>query len=193
MTGRIASLGLLVVWAVAGQNDLTQLSVAAAGSGAAVKVEEPEFSGVFYALSSGKLVPLEREAANVKVNAGGLIMLRAKGAMEFPGVASPIRLQSGRPLEFIVRLPDGAVSTDPDALYHLRVLEPKKKNRELVITAGHATPFGASMTTDPSHSIVPVSYSRYGGYSVKMTATLGPGEYAVGVQHGQAVFCFGVD
>jgi hypothetical protein len=83
---------------------------------------------------------------------------------------------------------------DPNTIFCLRKLKPKRKSRELVMMSGHASPLGASTTTMPAEGVLPVDFSRYGTSSLKMTTTgLAPGEYAVGHPYGPAVFCFGID
>jgi hypothetical protein len=154
-------------------------------SAVAQSVKEPEFADVFYALSDSKLVNLERQESGGRVRAG---LMSAKAGLEFAGANSPVRLQGGHPLEFVVRLPDSS-RTDPASLYHVRRLQSKKKSREVVL--GTASLFGAKASAG---SLIPMEFSKYGEASVKLTiASLAPGEYAVGRQNGRVVFCFGVD
>lgn len=153
-------------------------------------VEEPEFSGIFYALDGTKLVQLERQNVGVQATLGGMMVMKGKAAIKFPGAHSPIRLLSAPSLGFVVRSSSDA---DPGALYHLRRLETKNGEREVVILTERASPLGASAKMN-EQSIVPVEYSRYGSSSVTITATsLPPGEYAIGARGGKTVFCFGVD
>jgi hypothetical protein len=157
-------------------------------------VPEPEMADVFYRLDGDKLVPLERQAAAIRANVHGYIVMSMKTASEFPGAKSPVRFKSSEHLDFVVRSAIPASVIDPNTIYSLRKLTHKKKTRELVIMSGHATPFGASATTTPAEGVLPVEFSRYGTSSLKMTAgPLAPGEYAVGHPYGPAVFCFGVD
>ena len=117
-----------------------------------------------------------------------------KTVSEFPGAKSPIRFKSGEHLDLIVRSVIPVSAFDPNTIYCLRKLNPKKKTRELVMMSGHAQPFGASATTTPAEGVLPVEISRYGSSSLKMTTgELARGEYAVGHPDGPAVFCFGVD
>lgn len=154
---------------------------------------EPDIADIFYRLDGDKLVPLERQTAAIQGKAHGFIVMTMKTASEFPGAKSPIRFKSGH-LDLIVRsaLPVSAV--DPNTIYVLRQLNPKKKTRELLMTSGHVSPLGASTTTTLAEGVLPVEFSRYGSSSLKMTTgELAPGEYAVGRPFGPAVFCFGVD
>jgi hypothetical protein len=117
-----------------------------------------------------------------------------KASSEFPGAKSPVRFLSGQPLDFVARSPLAGSTVDPNALYVLRKLNSKKKNRELVIMAGHASPVGASTKTDLAEGALPVTFARYGASSIRMT--IGPlpsGEYAISRPYAQMVFCFGVD
>src|SRR3569623_1562207 len=108
-------------------------------------VAEPEFEDVFFGLNAGKLITLERQSAVIKGKAGGFLVVSMKSSSEFPGAKSPVRFQSGQPLEFVVRSPLLSLSAqDPNTFYVLRKLNPKKKSRELIIMSGHASPIGAS-------------------------------------------------
>jgi hypothetical protein len=70
----------------------------------------------------------------------------------------------------------------------------KKKSREIVFSSGHFSPFGGSMTTNLAQGSLPVTFTRYGGSSIKVTtAALPPGEYTLSRASALDVFCFGVD
>jgi hypothetical protein len=154
---------------------------------------EPEMADIFYRLDRDKLIALERQAAAIKGSAHGFIVMGMKTASEFPGAKSPVRFSSGH-LDLVVRSVIPVTAIDPNTIYCLRKLNPKKKTRELLIMSGHASPVGATTTTTPAQGVLPVAFSRYGNSSLKMTTgELAPGEYAVGKPYGPAVFCFGVD
>ena len=154
---------------------------------------EPEMADIFYRLDGNKLVPLERQAAAIHGGAHGFIVMGMKTSSEFPGAKSPVRFSGGH-IDFVVRSVIPLTAIDPNTIYCLRKLNPKKKTRELVIMSGHASPVGASTTMTPAQGILPVEFSRYGNSSLKMTTgELAPGEYAVGKPYGPAVFCFGID
>jgi hypothetical protein len=154
---------------------------------------EPEMADIFYRLDSGKLIPLERQAAAIHGGAHGFMVMGMKVASEFPGSKSPVRFNSAH-LDLIVRSIVPVTSVDPNTIYCLRKLNSKKKSRELLFMTGHASPIGGSTTTTPLEGILPVEFSKYGNSSLKMTTgELAPGEYAVGKPYGPAVFCFGVD
>lgn len=153
------------------------------GALAAAGQTEPEFPDVFFAVVQGKNVALEGQEVRTKVRAAALVT--AKASIEIPGPASPVRLAHGT-VEFIVKM---GTAGDPDARYHLRKLEQTKKSRLVVL--GKVGAFsGASTKTD---SIVLPTYSKIGENSVRVSAPLEPGEYAIGKRGGQTVFCFGVD
>jgi hypothetical protein len=155
---------------------------------------EPEMADIFYRLDGGNLVPLEREAPATRSNAHGFFVMNLTTVSEFPGAKSPVRFKSGERLDFVVRSVVPVFAVDPNTIYCLRKLDPKKKTRELPVMSGHFSPLGTSTTSTPAEGILPVEFSRYGSSSLKMTTgELAPGEYAVGHPHGQAVFCFGVD
>jgi hypothetical protein len=157
-------------------------------------LSEPEFANVFFRLDAGKLTPLERETAAIQGKASGFIVMSTKAVSEFPGAKSSVRFRTGESLDFVVRSPLASSTVDPSTLYVLRRLNGKKKNRELVIMAGHVTPIGGSTKTDLAQGVLPVAFARYGTTSIKMaTGSLPPGEYAVSQIYAQTVFCFGVD
>ncbi|MGA2350035.1 MAG: hypothetical protein ABSF70_06360 [Terracidiphilus sp.] len=155
---------------------------------------EPEFADVFFRLDTGKLIPLERQTATMQGRAGGFIVVSVKASWEIPGANSPVRFRSGRPLDFVVRTALDPSGADPATLYFLSKLDVKNKTRELVVMEGHASPGGATMNGNPAQSALPVTFSRYGDSSLKLTTgPLPPGEYALSGPYVQPIFCFGVD
>ena len=158
-------------------------------------VKEPEFADTFAALSaSGDLVPLEHETATIHAGGGGFIVANSKAAYEIPGEKSTVRFHSAPELVFIVRSSLAQTNIDPATLYVLRKLDPKKKTREIAFSTGHFTPFGGHSTTNLNAGQIPITFSRYGASSYRITVSnLAPGEYALSRIYGQDVFCFGVD
>jgi len=155
---------------------------------------EPEMADIFYRLDRGTLVPLERQAPATRSNAHGFFVMNLTTVSEYPGAKSPVRFKSGERFDFVVRTVVPVFAVDPNTIYVLRKLDPKKKTRDVPIMTAHFSPLGTSTTTTPAEGILPVEFSRYGSSSLKMTSgELVPGEYAVGPVHGPAVFCFGVD
>ena len=108
---------------------------------------EPDTAEVFYKLGDGKLIPLERQTATIHGKASRFIVMNMKSVSEFPGGKSPVRFRSGEPLDFVVRSAIASSAVDPNSLYTLRRLDEKRKKRELVIMAGHASPVGVSTQT----------------------------------------------
>lgn len=184
------ALALSVLWLITALVTLPEKGAAQNPQTAA----EPEFQDVFYHLEAGKLVPLERQTGIVKGKASGFIVMSMKAVYDYPGGKSSVRVRSGERLEFVVRSFAAKIDVDPNTQYRLRKLESKKDKRELVVSAGHASPVGASMKTDLARGILPVTFSRYGNASYKLTTeSLPPGEYALSREYVQTVFCFGVD
>lgn len=157
-------------------------------------VSEPEFADVFFRVDAGTLLPLERQNLTFKGKARGFMVMNMKTVSEFPGGKSPVRFKAGQPLDFVVRTLLAPSAVDPNTTYCLRKVDAKKKTRELVIMAGHASPLGASSTVNFAGGAIPVNFSKYGSSSLKVSITnLPPGEYALGRTYGPAVFCFGMD
>jgi len=155
---------------------------------------EPEFADVFFLLDAGKLVPLERETTTFQTKVHGFIAMSMKSSSEIAGAKSPIRFRSDRTLDFVVRSALVKTAVDPSTQYFIWKLNSNKKARELVVMVGHASPVGATVSNNPSPGGLPVTFTRYGASSLRMTAgLLAPGEYALGRPFAQTVFCFGID
>jgi hypothetical protein len=155
---------------------------------------EPAFSDVFFRLSGGGLVALERRTITIDSKASGLFEVNVDTEAELSGARSPVRFPANIPLEFVVRLPFSSSAIDPNAAYALRKLASKEKTRELQILSERGSVLGASVKSSLAESALPVDFSKYGASSLKMTApALPPGEYAVSSHHSETVFCFGVD
>jgi hypothetical protein len=157
-------------------------------------VPEPEFAEVFVALDSGKLIPLERQTASVQGSGGGFMVASSKAAYVVAGNKSPVRFHSGQALDFVVRTAIASTTVDPSTLYVLRKMDSKKKNREIVFSTGHFSPLGGSVNTNLAQGSLPVTFTKYGASSIKVTAgALSAGEYALSRASALDVFCFGVD
>lgn len=158
-------------------------------------VSEPEFSDVFFALDSGKLLPLERQTSAIKAGGGGFMVASSKAAYTVTGSASPVRLHLNMgTLDFIVRSAFAATAVDPGTIYILRKMDSKKKGREIVYSSGHFSPIGGSMNISLTQGSLPLAFARYGQSSIKLTTgRLEPGEYALSRAYGADLFCFGID
>jgi hypothetical protein len=157
-------------------------------------VTEPEFADVFFQLDAGKLVSLERQTAFIQGKASGFIVMSMKASWEIPGTKSPVRFHSDQTLDFVIRSLFAQSAVDPSMFYFLRKLNIKKKTRELVVMTGHASPGSATINNDPAQDALPLTFTRYGDSSLKMTTGhLTPGEYALSRPYAQIVFCFGID
>jgi hypothetical protein len=153
---------------------------------------EPDSADVFYRLDGDKLISLERQTAVIKGSSHGFMVVGIKAASEIKGRKSSVRFKAGA-IDLVVRSAMPA-SIDLNTIYSLRKLTSKKNTRELIFSSGHASPLGSSVTTNMAEGAMPVEFSRYGQYSLKMsTANLPPGEYEVGRPFGPALFCFGID
>src|ERR1035441_1610787 len=127
----------------------------------------------------------------------GFIVHDASGEGEVQGARSPVRFQHADKLDLVVRCPAALADEDPDTVYHLRVLDAKKRARKWLFASGEGVGGVHVSVESRSESILPVKWSKYGDSSLIMnTGSLPAGEYAVGkVQPGGiiTVFCFGVD
>ena len=163
-------------------------------------IVEPEFVNVFYRLDAGKLIPLERQALDkVRARASGfLVAVHGQSVSELAGAKSPVRFGGGK-LEFVVRT--SATDVDPQTQYSLRMLIEKKKSREMVIATTRVSVFGGVSSSINTEGDLPVTFTRYGNSSVKMTVgSLPPGEYVLSSRppgenayYAKVAFCFGID
>lgn len=170
------------------------LLLANAGAGQeAVKVQEPEYIGVFYFAESatGALTPLERQTPEVKIKVKALGFGGGEGSIEVKGGKSPTRFKAGQPLSFVVRLASQQV--DPLSVIQFFSLESKKDKRRLVISK--AGSMGISGRSVAGASAVSFNVSKYGESSFKISPArdLPPGEYALSGEGIKDGFCFGVD
>ena len=170
------------------------LVFAAVSLDAQVALHEPEFNDVFARLDAGNLVTLERQTPATQLKSSGFIAVNMKSLWEIQGTKSTVRFHSNQPLDFVVRSNfAGTAGGDPNTIFTLHRLDVKKKTRELVMTAVHGTLSRATANSNPQGTL-PVSFSRYGDQSVKVTTSiLPPGEYALRSLYTETVFCFGID
>jgi len=164
-------------------------------------VVEPEFVNVFYRLDAGQLTPLERQDTDkmrVRASAVPFVGGHGQSLWEFAGAKSPVRFGGGK-LDFVVRT--SATDVDPQTQYSLRMLIQKKKSREMVIATTRVSVFGGVSSSINTEGNLPVTFTRYGNSSVKMTVgSLPPGEYVLSSRplgenayYAKVAFCFGID
>ena len=151
----------------------------AIGSAQEEKAIEPEFLSVFYFLgASGQALNLERQIPDEIVKGGKLLLM-------VPGEKSPVRLNAGSKMQFIIRVTEGfdkATSTMQlmrfeinDGMRQLAVKMPGKNGEIENGLNFKATKYGnSSLKLDPSPELVP------GEYCLTRTTTI-------------QGFCFGVD
>jgi hypothetical protein len=167
---------------------MKQLAVVLAFTGIAWSQSEPDAPEVFFRLDGTKLVALERQNPPFKIKARGFIVVASSMSAQLKGGKSPIRVAAGQ-VDLVIR----TAATDPQSIFVLRRLDAKKDSRQIVVSRGHVTPVGATFDSNNSGSSMPVEFARYGQGSVKASAKLPAGEYAIGRPMGPALFCFGVD
>lgn len=160
----------------------------------AKKVQEPEYTNVFFALSTtdASLLPLERQTATLGGKVKALGFGGGESFVEVKGERSPIRFKADQQLSFVVRL--DSPETDPGRAVQFFSWQPKKNGRSLVISK--AGGMGTSSTTGFADSAIPFDAGRYGESSAKVTPTkpLAPGEYGLGSPSGNPnLFSFGID
>lgn len=145
--------------------------------------DEPDFTDVFYLIgASGKLIQLERQDSTRKI--GNSAILFAKAELVVPGSKSPVRVRSDRDIDLVVR---SLSQQDPGQLYQVRRVVSKKNARTALI--GSATPIGGKQAP-----VIHFEFSRYKQGSIRISLRdLKPGEYSIGMAHGEVLYLFGVD
>jgi hypothetical protein len=151
-------------------------------------IKEPEFANTFMALDGDNLLPLEHQAASIH---GHSAFVTAHADFEIEGGKSPLRLHGGE-LNFVVKAPFPN-SADPSTMYILRKLESSKKNRKLTVVKSYITPFSSGTKSNLWAGDAQLKFTPYGKESIKITAQLQPGEYALTLFSGPNLYCFGVD
>jgi hypothetical protein len=187
---------------IAGKGEFMKITVAllilAALSGLAhAQMLEPDTDNVFYALAHDpdRLIALERQTATIHTSAKWVgIGATAKSSSQLKPAKSPVRVNNAK--EFVVRSPFANTTVDFNSFYVLRSLASKGGKRELVISKTHAYMGVGSSTSNLAEGEVPVTITKYGVHSLKITPAqpLHPGEYALsGRSAFLNLFCFGVD
>ncbi len=130
--------------------------------------------------SDQTLKPLPKDTAKVVTKRG---FASAKGLIQIPGATSPLRLKSGRDLEFVIKC------ADPDK-YELFPFTTNKDKREALVSTAKAKFFGG--VTRERNVGATVNVTKVGDilYHFVVTAPE-PGEYGFTV--GWSVYGFGVD
>ena len=82
-----------------------------------------------------------------------------KSVREVPGKRSPVRFQSGQPMQFVVRLPVAFPQVEPASRFRLYKLQTSKNKRQLVIARGYFTPVRSSTVRDQSRDAVTMEFS----------------------------------
>lgn len=136
---------------------------------------QPELIGaVYFQNESGALVPLERNWGTARRGDLGEYW-------EMDGPTSPVRLQSGQKMLFVVQLANGI---DP-GIYTLLSLETRSNIRRSKSDSGNSAAPPAMLL-----NVTKVGDSTYGLTPVR---DLSAGEYAFSPSNSHNVYCFGVD
>jgi hypothetical protein len=162
------------------------------GQDAPVKVTEPEFNMVFFALdaAAGTLLPLERGQANTQAKVRAFGYGGVNGLTVFAGENSPVRFKEGQKLQFVFRFDSAGV--DPSTLVTLEALNRNKGKREL--KTFQARIIGKTGTTN-GESSKSLNFARYGEHSWRVSPAepLAKGEYVLMARGAQEGFLFGID
>jgi hypothetical protein len=155
--------------------------------------QEPQYVNQFFFLdsSTGKLMPLERENANMKAKAKAFGIGGSSSFYEIKGGKSNVRFKAGKPMEFIVRgIPR---QVDPSQMIQMVQFDIKKGKRRWQF--GGSGAFGTNAGTTFEEGAIMFNATPYGKESLKLSPgePLKPGEYGISATMGQQYFCFGVD
>lgn len=147
-------------------------------------------NGVFYSLSNGEMVELERRVPVVKAKSR-MFSSNAKGYLQIDGRKSPIRFANSDTVAFVVHVSNQ--STDPLKQIRLLRLESKDDVRRILVSEVSAGVFSSSVSTKPITSL-PFTAEKHGNSAFKITLKgLSPGEYAFDSIESKGLFCFGLD
>jgi hypothetical protein len=136
---------------------------------------QPELIGVVYFQNeSGALIPLERNWGTARTGDRGEYW-------EMDGSTSPVRLQSGQKMLFVVQLANGI---DP-GIYTLLPLETRSNIRRSKSDSGNSTA--------PPTMFLNVTKVGDSTYGLTPILDLAAGEYAFSPNNSHNVYCFGVD
>lgn len=155
--------------------------------------QEPQYVNQFFFLdsSSGKLMPLERQNANMKAKSKAFGIGGSSSFYEIKGDKSKVRLKAGKPMEFVVRgIPR---QIDPSQMIQMVQFNVKKGKRRWQF--GGSGAFGTNAGTTFDEGAIMFNAAPYGKESLKISPAepLEPGEYGISAAMGQQYFCFGVD
>jgi hypothetical protein len=159
----------------------------------ALAQQEPQYVNQFFFLdsSSGKLMPLERQNANMKAKAKAFGIGGSSSFYEVKGDKSKVRFKAGKPMEFVVRgIPR---QVDPSQMIQMVQFDIKKGKRRWQF--GGSGAFGTNAGTTFEEGAIMFNAAPYGKESLKISPAepLKPGEYGISAAMGQQYFCFGVD
>ncbi|HYW46504.1 MAG TPA: hypothetical protein VE959_26805 [Bryobacteraceae bacterium] len=137
----------------------------------------PDIAGAPFLRGSSGYIPLEREIGMMS-RGGGMYGMGAT-VYRIQGPRSPVRVQQGDRLVFVVRLNAGG---DPRQ-FQLYRLESRMGYRQTQPTMGGTPP------------ALPVTINKIGVsvYEITPARPLYPGEYAVSPMNSNESYCFGVD
>ncbi|QQS32495.1 MAG: hypothetical protein IPM50_12675 [Acidobacteriota bacterium] len=178
---------------------LVILSVAESGlsiqAQSVVKVSEPEYVDIFYAIVDGRtdLVPLERQQLKYAAKSKPGLFSSAVSASYFVAEQrSPVRFETGTMVRFVVRVQSR--EQDPQILIKFfRFID--EPGMRLFQRQGVSTSIGRAKNATVEASLIPFSASKYGekSFSATPSVELEPGEYVLTTAGGKLLYCFGVD
>lgn len=154
------------------------------------QLSEPEYAGVFYAVSEGQQFELERRDARLKTKSN-IFTASAKGYAYIDGKKSPIRFASNDAVVVLVRVANR--SRDPRSQIRLLKLESKGDSRRFTVSEASAGVFNPRVSVK-EWGRLDFKAEKYGDSSFRITVQgLQPGEYAFDSIDSVGAFCFGID
>lgn len=185
MTRSIAlpTLALLAGFAAFAGEAAPRRSAAPARAPVAPPATGPEYIGVFEARVNGAARALERQSIQSRVKSG---FTKGKITEEVAGERSPVRVASGDPLQFVVRVPSQEI--DPQTIIDFYRLTPGKGRRALLTTKiGFGSFKGAA-----DRQAVAFEAQRHGArwFLIRPLAPLTAGEYMLRMTPQQAGFAY---
>lgn len=163
------------------------------------KTPDPQFLNHIYYFKADSLISLEQAEARLKSKTKAFGYGGSESAFIMDGEKSSLRIKSGDQIQFAVKV--GISMEDPSMMIHLYKFEPRKGNREAILSSDPGV-YGKKKNDDKNQVNFNVQKSGNDVYLIIPASSLSPGEYGFlntmlftrsGMKMDYTVFAFGID
>lgn len=158
-------------------------------------VQEPQYANEYFEIGpDGSLIALETVKLNAEMKSHNhFISNSVSGFYVAPGAASTVRVPATA--HFVIRVPPGYENVNPATVIMLKPFTVEKDKRTLPISTAKAGMFQGVKSQTAADNSIPLTFKKYGPNSLEIVPAqpLPPGEYELGMNGPEGVFCFGVD